>query len=135
MRTATSRRVRSKHSSQGLGPEHDAALGQALAESAKDRAENLMIVDLMRNDLSRVCAPNSVRVSELFLLEHYATVHHLVSTVVGVLAPGADAIDLLRASFPGGSITGAPKLRAMEVIAELEPSRRACTADRSATGA
>jgi para-aminobenzoate synthetase component 1 len=108
----------------GVGPEHDAALGQALAESAKDRAENLMIVDLMRNDLSRVCAPGTVRVSELFSLEHYATVHHLVSTVVGELGPGADAIDLLRASFPGGSITGAPKLRAMEVIAELEPSRR-----------
>jgi len=108
----------------GFGPEHDAALGQALAESAKDRAENLMIVDLMRNDLSRVCAPHSVRVSELFSLEHYATVHHLVSTVVGELSPGTDAIDLLRAAFPGGSITGAPKLRAMEVIAELEPSRR-----------
>jgi para-aminobenzoate synthetase component I len=108
----------------GFGPEHDAALGQALAESAKDRAENLMIVDLMRNDLSRVCAPHSVRVSELFSLESYATVHHLVSTVVGELSPGTDAIDLLRAAFPGGSITGAPKLRAMEVIAELEPSRR-----------
>jgi para-aminobenzoate synthetase component I len=108
----------------GVGPEHDAALGQALAESAKDRAENLMIVDLMRNDLSRVCAPNTVHVSELFSLEHYATVHHLVSTVVGELGPGRDAIDLLRAAFPGGSITGAPKLRAMEVIAELEPSRR-----------
>ena len=108
----------------GFGPEHDAALGQALAESAKDRAENLMIVDLMRNDLSRVCAPGSVRVSELFSLEHFATVHHLVSTVVGNLSPGTDAIDLLRAAFPGGSITGAPKLRAMEIIAELEPSRR-----------
>jgi para-aminobenzoate synthetase component 1 len=108
----------------GFGPEHDAALGQALAESAKDRAENLMIVDLMRNDLSRVCAPRSVRVSELFSLEHYATVHHLVSTVVGELGDGRDAIDLLRAAFPGGSITGAPKLRAMEIIAELEPSRR-----------
>jgi para-aminobenzoate synthetase component 1 len=108
----------------GLGPEHDAALGQALAESAKDRAENLMIVDLMRNDLSRVCAPRTVRVSELFSLEHYATVHHLVSTVVGELGIGVDAIDLLRAAFPGGSITGAPKLRAMEIIAELEPSKR-----------
>jgi para-aminobenzoate synthetase component 1 len=108
----------------GFGPEHDAALGQALAESAKDRAENLMIVDLMRNDLSRVCAPGTVRVAELFALEQYATVHHLVSTVVGQLAPGADALDLLRAAFPGGSITGAPKLRAMEIIAELEPSRR-----------
>jgi para-aminobenzoate synthetase component 1 len=108
----------------GFGPEHDAALGQALAESAKDRAENLMIVDLMRNDLSRVCAPHSVRVSELFALERYATVYHLVSTVVGKLGPGVDAIDLFRAAFPGGSITGAPKLRAMEIIAELEPSRR-----------
>ena len=108
----------------GVGPEHDAALGQALTESVKDRAENLMIVDLMRNDLSRVCAPGSVRASELFALERYATVHHLVSTVVGDLAPGFDAFDLLRAAFPGGSITGAPKLRAMEIIAELEPSRR-----------
>jgi para-aminobenzoate synthetase component 1 len=108
----------------GVGPEHDAALGQALAESAKDRAENLMIVDLMRNDLSRVCAPHSVRVSELFALERYATVYHLVSTVVGKLGSDVDAIDLLRAAFPGGSITGAPKLRAMEIIAELEPSRR-----------
>ena len=108
----------------GIGPEHDAALGQALTESAKDRAENLMIVDLMRNDLSRVCAPGTVRVPELFALERYATVHHLVSTVVGELEPGRDALDLLRAAFPGGSITGAPKVRAMEIIAELEPSRR-----------
>jgi para-aminobenzoate synthetase component I len=92
--------------------------------SEKDRAENLMIVDLLRNDLSRVCAPGTVRVPELFLLENYPTVHHLVSTVVGVLPKEADAIDLLRASFPGGSITGAPKVRAMEIIAELEPSRR-----------
>jgi para-aminobenzoate synthetase component 1 len=107
-----------------VGPEHDAALGQALVESPKDRAENLMIVDLMRNDLSRVCAAGSVRVSELFALEQYATVQHLVSTIVGQLAPGADALDLLRAAFPGGSITGAPKLRAMEIIAEIERLRR-----------
>ena len=108
----------------GFGPEHDGLLGQALSESAKDRAENLMIVDLMRNDLSRVCRPGTVRVPELFALEHYATVHHLVSTVVGELAPGRNALDLLRAAFPGGSITGAPKVRAMEIISELEPSQR-----------
>jgi len=108
----------------GVGPEHDGALGQALTESAKDRAENLMIVDLMRNDLSRVCAPGTVRVPELFALERYPTVHHLVSTVVGELAAGNDALDALRLAFPGGSITGAPKVRAMEIIAELEPSER-----------
>ena len=108
----------------GVGPEHDAALGRALTESPKDRAENLMIVDLIRNDLSRVCEPGTVRVRELFALEHFATVHHLVSTVVGDLSPGVDALDLLTAAFPGGSITGAPKLRAMEIIAELEPSAR-----------
>ncbi len=108
----------------GLGPMHDAALGRALAESEKDRAENVMIVDLLRNDLSRVCRPGTVRVPELFALEHHPTVHHLVSTVVGELDPAADAVDLLRATFPGGSITGAPKVRAMEIIAELEPTRR-----------
>lgn len=108
----------------GVGPEHDAALGRALEESAKDRAENLMIVDLLRNDLSRVCGPGTVRVPELFALERHPTVHHLVSTVVGTLTPEAGVVDLLRAAFPGGSITGAPKVRAMEIIAELEPSRR-----------
>jgi para-aminobenzoate synthetase component 1 len=108
----------------GLGPMHDAALGRALAESEKDRAENVMIVDLLRNDLSRVCRPGTVRVPELFALEHHPTVHHLVSTVVGELESAADAIDLLRATFPGGSITGAPKVRAMEIIAELEPTQR-----------
>jgi para-aminobenzoate synthetase component 1 len=108
----------------GLGPEHDAALGQALVESDKDRAENLMIVDLMRNDLSRTCAAGSVRVPELCTLERYATVHHLVSTVIGRLGRGTDALDMVRAAFPGGSITGAPKVRAMEIIAELEPSQR-----------
>jgi para-aminobenzoate synthetase component I len=108
----------------GVGPEHDAALSRALAESPKDRAENVMIVDLLRNDLSRVCRPGSVRAPELFALEHYATVHHLVSTVVGELASGYDALDLVRAAFPGGSITGAPKVRAMQIIAELEPTQR-----------
>jgi para-aminobenzoate synthetase component I len=108
----------------GLGPMHDALLGRVLAESDKDRAENVMIVDLLRNDLSRVCLPGTVRVPELFALEQHPTVHHLVSTVVGELEPEADAVDLLRATFPGGSITGAPKVRAMEIIAELEPTRR-----------
>ncbi|HEU4642297.1 MAG TPA: aminodeoxychorismate synthase component I [Gemmatimonadaceae bacterium] len=108
----------------GIHPAHDAALARALADSPKDRAENLMIVDLLRNDLSRVCAPGSVRVPELFALEHHPTVHHLVSTITGELEPGRDAVDLLCAAFPGGSITGAPKVRAMEIIAELEPSRR-----------
>jgi para-aminobenzoate synthetase component 1 len=108
----------------GLGPMHDAALGRALAESEKDRAENVMIVDLLRNDLSRVCRPGTVRVPELFALEHHPTVHHLVSTVVGEIEPGYGAVELIRAAFPGGSITGAPKVRAMEIIAELEPTQR-----------
>lgn len=108
----------------GTGPMHDLALGQALTESEKDRAENLMIVDLLRNDLSRVCRAGTVRAPELFALEHHPTVHHLVSTVVGELDGGKDAVDLLHAAFPGGSITGAPKVRAMEIIAELEPTRR-----------
>ncbi|MEO8090388.1 MAG: aminodeoxychorismate synthase component I [Gemmatimonadales bacterium] len=108
----------------GLGPMHDAALGRALAESAKDRAENVMIVDLLRNDLSRVCRPGTVRVPELFAVEHHPTVHHLVSTVVGEIEAGAGAVELIRAAFPGGSITGAPKVRAMEIIAELEPTQR-----------
>jgi len=109
----------------GVSPEHDAALAQALAESDKDRAENVMIVDLLRNDLSRVCRAGTVRVPELFAVEHYATVHHLVSTVVGELAPEHHPTDLVRAAFPGGSITGAPKVRAMQIIAELEPTQRA----------
>jgi aminodeoxychorismate synthase component I len=104
--------------------EEDREFAQWLTSSVKDRAENVMIVDLLRNDLSRVCRPGTVRVPELFALEHYPTVHHLVSTVVGELEPGADAVDLLRAAFPGGSITGAPKIRAMEIIAELEPTQR-----------
>ena len=108
----------------GRDPADDAALRQQLSESEKDRAEHVMIVDVLRNDLSRVCRPGSVRVPELFALEQYATVHHLVSTVVGELAPDRDVVDLLRAAFPGGSITGAPKIRAMQIIAELEPTAR-----------
>jgi len=102
----------------------DERLAGELLMSEKDNAENVMIVDLLRNDLSRVCRDGSVTVPELCALETYATVFHLVSTVVGEMRPGAGAIDLLRASFPGGSITGAPKIRAMEIIAELEPTQR-----------
>lgn len=101
----------------------DAALRLELRQSAKDRAENLMIVDLMRNDLSRVCETGSVEAAELFAVESFAHVHHLVSTVTGRLAPGRDAADLLAATFPPGSITGAPKVQAMKRIAALEPPR------------
>lgn len=105
-------------------PVRDRKLGESLVASAKDRAENVMIVDLLRNDLGRVCATGSVRVPRLFELESFPGVHHLVSTVTGRLSAGRHALDLLRASFPGGSITGAPKIRAMEIIEELEPHRR-----------
>jgi para-aminobenzoate synthetase component 1 len=105
-------------------PAADAAQAGELAACGKDRAENLMIVDLLRNDLGKVCVPGSVEASRLFEVESFANVHHLVSTVTGQLAAGLDAIDLLRVTFPGGSITGAPKLRAMEIIEELEPHRR-----------
>jgi para-aminobenzoate synthetase component I len=109
----------------GATPEEDERLARELLESEKDRAELVMIVDLERNDLGRVCSYGTVRVPELLRLESYATVHHLVSTVVGQLHEGRDLMDLLRATFPGGSITGAPKVRAMEIIDELEPTQRA----------
>jgi para-aminobenzoate synthetase component 1 len=102
----------------------DRALACELLASAKDRAENVMIVDVLRNDLGRVCLPGTVRVPRLCRLERTAAVQHLVSTVTGQLAPGRDAFDLLAASFPGGSITGAPKIRAMELLEGLEPVRR-----------
>jgi para-aminobenzoate synthetase component 1 len=102
----------------------DAALIAELQASRKDRAENVMIVDLLRNDLSRVSEPGSVKVPVLCGLESYANVHHLVSVVEGELSPRQGSVDLFRAVFPGGSITGAPKIRAMEVIAELEARPR-----------
>ena len=102
----------------------DARMVRDLGSSPKDRAENLMIVDLLRNDLSKCCDTGSVCTPKLFEVESYAQVHHLVSTVEGRLRPQQDALDLLRACFPGGSITGAPKQRAMQIIEELEPHRR-----------
>ncbi|MEP6745479.1 MAG: aminodeoxychorismate synthase component I [Gemmatimonadota bacterium] len=108
----------------GATAREDARLVAELRASEKDRAEHVMIVDLLRNDISRVTAPGSVRCEELLALESYAGVHHLVSTVVGRLEAASDATRLIAATFPGGSITGAPKIRAMEIIAELEPTAR-----------
>lgn len=108
----------------GKSVKEDRALAQELLSSIKDRAENVMIVDLERNDLGRVCRYGTVRVAELAILETYPTVFHLTSTVKGRLREDKSRIDLLKATFPGGSITGAPKVRAMEIIDELEPTRR-----------
>jgi para-aminobenzoate synthetase component 1 len=107
----------------GRTPGEDKALADELLASPKDRAENLMIVDLMRNDLARVCRPGTVSVEAFCALESFANVHHLVSTVVGRLEPGHDALDLFASAFPAGSITGAPKIQAMKVIARHEPPR------------
>lgn len=108
----------------GRTPEEDARNRAGLLASEKDRAELLMIVDLVRNDLGRVCCPGTIKVPELFHLETYPTVHHLVATVTGEIQADLDILDALAAVFPGGSITGAPKIRAMEIIDELEPVSR-----------
>ncbi len=102
----------------------DRALAEELRTSAKDRAENVMIVDLLRNDLGKSCTPGSIHATRLFDIESFASVHHLVSSVTGRLASEKHAVDLLRGCFPGGSITGAPKVRAMQIIEDLEPHRR-----------
>lgn len=108
----------------GSGPDDDRARRRALLVSPKERAENVMIVDLVRNDLNRVCRPGSVRVSQLARVETYATLHHLVAVVEGTLRDGRGTAELLRALFPPGSMTGAPKVRAMQILNELEPVRR-----------
>lgn len=108
----------------GCNEEEDRRLADELVDSVKDRAENLMIVDLLRNDLGKSCITGSVQVPSLFQLSSFANVHHLVSTVTGTLAPQRHSVDLLKGCFPGGSITGAPKIRAMQIIDELEPQRR-----------
>ncbi|MFW5432649.1 MAG: aminodeoxychorismate synthase component I [Methylophilaceae bacterium] len=105
-------------------PVQDAAYAKALQESSKDQAENLMIVDLLRSDIGKNCITGSVKVEKLFLLQSFANVHHLVSIVTAKLKEGATVIDLLKGCFPGGSITGAPKVRSMQIIEELEPNRR-----------
>jgi para-aminobenzoate synthetase component 1 len=105
-------------------PEADAASAAALVSDPKDRAENVMIVDLLRNDLGRVCRPGSIHVPQLVGLESYAQVHHLTSVVLGELAAGRGVVDLLRACWPGGSITGAPKVRACRRLNQLEPLAR-----------
>ncbi|WP_155988033.1 anthranilate synthase component I family protein [Gorillibacterium massiliense] len=108
----------------GLTPEDDGRLATELAESEKERAEHIMLVDLERNDLGKICEYGTVKVDELMAIERYSHVMHLVSEVSGTLAAGKDAFDVIAAVFPGGTITGAPKVRTMEIIEELEPVRR-----------
>jgi len=108
----------------GPDPAADDALAAELMESEKDRAEHVMLVDLARNDLGRVCVPGSVRLERFMDVERYSHVMHIVSRVFGTIAPGRDAVDLLRATFPAGTVSGAPKVRAMQIISELEGRRR-----------
>jgi para-aminobenzoate synthetase component 1 len=108
----------------GISASEDRKVASELLASEKDRAENVMIVDLMRNDLGRVCVPGSIAVPELFAIEEYPTVHQMVSTVTGRTRTGVGPVEVLKACFPGGSVTGAPKIRAMEIIDEIEPVQR-----------
>jgi para-aminobenzoate synthetase component I len=110
--------------SRGATPTQDQAHQQELLASAKEQAEHIMLVDLERNDLGRVCEWGSVAVNELLAIEYYSHVMHLVSNVIGTLQSSASSIDLIRGMFPGGTITGCPKVRCMEIIEELEPVRR-----------
>jgi anthranilate synthase component 1 len=108
----------------GKTPEEDVALEQELREDPKERAEHVMLIDLGRNDVGRVAAPASVRLDEVMVVERYSHVMHLVSNVSGTLAEGKGAPEVIKAAFPAGTLSGAPKIRAMEIIEELEPSRR-----------
>jgi anthranilate synthase component I len=108
----------------GATPEEDVRLGEELLADEKERAEHVMLVDLGRNDLGRVCQIGSVKVNELMVIERYSHVMHIVSDVTGQIAKGKTSFDLLRAGFPAGTVSGAPKVRAMQIIDELEPTRR-----------
>jgi anthranilate synthase component 1 len=108
----------------GATPQEDAAIAEQLLADPKERAEHVMLIDLGRNDVGRVAATGSVKVTEKMVVERYSHVMHIVSNVEGRVAPGLDAIDVLKASFPAGTVTGAPKVRAMQIIDELEPVKR-----------
>jgi anthranilate synthase component 1 len=108
----------------GASPEEDARRAAELAADPKERAEHVMLIDLGRNDVGRVAKAGSVKVTEVMVVERYSHVMHLVSNVEGKIVPGLDAIDVLKASFPAGTVTGAPKVRAMQIIDELEPVKR-----------
>ncbi len=108
----------------GATPEADAALEAELSADPKERAEHLMLIDLARNDIGRIAVTGSVKVTEAFAVERYSHVMHIVSNVEGVLKPGLTSLDVLRATFPAGTLSGAPKIRAMQIIDELEPVKR-----------